>query len=141
MRLSIRMLAAARTLFIVIALWCITTGLAYDPTIGDVPSTMAFIVEIVHPRLWSSLWIAAGVLMILGLRWYRARQVGVSLAMGLTVMLASVYVSAWLSGAMARGWVSAKNYLLIAAVVAVGAAILAEGVLAGGSNHRSDRQG
>ena len=72
--------------------------------------------------------------MLAGLRWYKPRQWGISLAMGLTVLLAAVYVSAWLTGDMARGWVSAKNYLLICVVVMTGAAIMAEGVLARGSH-------
>ena len=55
--------------------------------------------------------------------------------MGLTLLLAFIYVSAWITGDMDRGWVSAKNYLLIAAVVITGAATLAEGVLARGDSH------
>lgn len=134
-KLSARMRWAARGLIIAVALWCILTGIAYDPVLGDVPSTLSMVVSIIPPRLWVAAWIIAGVLMLAGLRWYRCRQWGVSLAMGLTLLLAFIYVSAWITGDMARGWVSAKNYLLIAAVVITGAAIMAEGVLARGDSH------
>ena len=133
-KLSARMTWAARILLTSIAVWCIATGIAYDPILGDVPSTMGPLVAVIPPRLWAYSWITAGVLMIAGLRWYKPRQWGISLAMGLTVLLAAVYVSAWITGDMARGWVSAKNYLLICVVVMTGAAIMAEGVLARGSH-------
>ena len=93
------------------------------------------VVSVIPPRLWVAAWIIAGVLMLAGLRWYRCRQWGTALAMGLTLLLAFIYVSAWVTGDMERGWVSAKNYLLIAAVVITGAAMLAEGVLARGDSH------
>lgn len=133
-RLSTRMTTAARILLTSIAVWCIATGIAYDPILGDVPSTMGPLVAVIPPRLWAYSWIAAGVLMIAGLRWYRCRQWGTALAMGLTLLLAFIYVSAWITGDMERGWVSAKNYLLICVVVMTGAAIMAEGVLARGSH-------
>lgn len=134
MILSARMTTAARALLIAIAIWCITTGIAYDPVIGDVPSSLGLVVAFIPPRLWAALWIIAGLLLLAGLRWYKPRQLGISLAMGLTVLLAAVYVFAWVTGDMSRGWVSAKNYLLICVVVIAGAAIMAEGVLARGSH-------
>lgn len=134
-KLSARMTWAARILLASIAVWCITTGIAYDPLLGDVPSTMGPLVAVIPPRLWSYSWITAGVLMLAGLKWYWCRRWGISLAMGLTLLLAFIYVSAWITGDMDRGWVSAKNYLLIAAVVITGAATLAEGVLARGDSH------
>lgn len=134
-KLSTRMMWAARGLIIAVALWCVLTGIAYDPVLGDVPSTLSMVVSIIPPRLWVAAWIIAGVLMLAGLRWYWCRRWGTSLAMGLTLLLAFIYVSAWITGDMARGWVSAKNYLLIAAVVITGAATLAEGVLARGDSH------
>ena len=133
-KLSVRMTWAARILLTSIAIWCITTGIAYDPILGDVPSMMGPLVAVIPPRLWAYSWITAGVLMIAGLKWDRPRQWGISRTMGLTILLAAVYVSAWITGDMARGWVSAKNYLLIAAVVITGAATLAEGVLARGDS-------
>lgn len=131
--LESKMASAARALLIALALWCITTGLAYHPVIGETPRMMDFLFARFPVRIWAYAWIVAGMLIIVGLRWYRARQIGTALAMGLTVLLAAVYVSAWFSGDMGRGWVSAKNYVLICVVVISGAATLAEGVLASGS--------
>ena len=133
---SIRLTVAARGLLVAVALWCVATGVAYMPQVGATPSVLGLVYAVIPPHAWAVLWITAGVLMLAGLRWYRARQIGTSLAMGLTLLLACAYSSAWLTGDMARGWVSAKNYILIAAVVSLGAAVLCEGVLAGGSTRR-----
>lgn len=130
--LESKMASAARALLIALALWCITTGLAYHPIIGETPRMMDFLFARFPVRFWAYAWIVAGMLIIVGLRWYRARQIGTALAMGLSLLLTVVYLYAWFSGDMGRGWVSAKNYVLICVVVISGAATLAEGVLASG---------
>lgn len=138
-RFTHRMDCAARTLLAIIAGWCILTGLAYGPMIGEIPDTITPIVRFIPPLVWSSAWIVAGVLQLLGLRWYWSRRWGVTIAMGLTLLLACTYTAAWLAGDMARGWVSAKNYVLIAGVVAYGGAVLIEGVMTDADSRRSHR--
>ena len=107
-----------RALTAVWAVWALLTSLAY--TAGTEISQLQPIVGLVSPQWWSWLWGAAAALLLLGLVPWRgsgwARDVGLAAVAGLCTAWAASFTLMWIDGEAARGWVSAKNYALQAAL-------------------------
>ena len=74
----------------------------------------------VSPQWWSWLWGAAAALLTLGLvPWCGAgwsRVAGLAVVAGLCTAWGLSFTLLWIDGETTRGWVSAKNYGLQAAL-------------------------
>ena len=111
-------MAHVRALVAVWAVWAWLTSLAYVH--GSEIHHLQPIVALVPPQGWSWLWGAAAALLTLGLAPWRgagwARVVGLAAVAGLCTAWAASFALMWLDGETARGWVSAKNYAMQAAL-------------------------
>ena len=69
--------------------------------------------------VWSVIWVAVGVLCLVGAVWSRRRiaALAVGLGVGLNMLWAGSFLAATITGDMARGWVSAVGYASVALLV------------------------
>ncbi len=103
--------------------WAWMTAVAYLS--GPEISHLQPIVAMVSPHWWSWLWGAAAAVLAVGLvpwRWSGwARVAGLAAVAGLCTAWGLSFTLMWIEGETTRGWVSAKNYGLMA-FLAVGSA-------------------
>ena len=111
-------MAHVRALTAAWAAWSWLTALAYLN--GPEISHLQPIVAMVAPQWWSWLWSAAAALLTLGLvPWCGAgwsRVAGLAVVAGLCTAWGLSFTLMWIEGETTRGWVSAKNYGLQAAL-------------------------
>lgn len=111
-------MAHVRALTTVWAAWAWLTALAY--LAGPEISHLQPIVNLVSPQWWSWLWGTAATLLTLGLAPWRgagwARVAGLAAVAGLCTAWGLSFTLMWAEGETTRGWVSAKNYGVQAAL-------------------------
>ena len=111
-------MAHVRALTAAWAAWAWLTAIAY--LAGPEISHLQPIVNIVSPQWWSWLWGAAAALLTLGLAPWRgagwSRVAGLAVVAGLCTAWGLSFTLMWIDGETSRGWVSAKNYGLQAAL-------------------------
>ena len=111
-------MAHVRALTAAWAAWAWLTAIAYL-TCPEI-SHLQPIVAMVSPQWWSWLWGTAAALLTLGLAPWRgagwARVAGLAAVAGLCTAWGLSFTLMWLEGETPRGWVSAKNYGLQAAL-------------------------
>ena len=111
-------MAHVRALTAAWAAWAWLTAIAY--LAGPEISHLQPIVAMVSPQWWSWLWGAAAALLTLGLAPWRgagwSRVAGLAVVAGLCTAWGLSFTHMWIDGETTRGWVSAKNYGLQAAL-------------------------
>ena len=111
-------MAHVRALTAAWAAWAWLTAIAY--LAGPEISHLQPIVAMVSPQWWSWLWGAAAALLTLGLAPWRgagwSRVAGLAVVAGLCTAWGLSFTLMWIDGETTRGWVSAKNYGLQAAL-------------------------
>ncbi|WP_157108910.1 hypothetical protein [Corynebacterium aquilae] len=125
----------SRIAYAVLIVWCAVTGLAYIPPLGRLPDQLDVVNRMLSEWGFGGAWLLAAGLLIAGQWCYRPRQIGLALAMGLTLMLAGGYAVAWIGEDQARAWVSLKNYVMLATLILV-LAVHAERVMPGAPTHQ-----
>ena len=111
-------MAHVRALTAAWAAWAWLTTIAYLS--GPEISHLQPIVAMVSPQWWSWLWGTAAALLTLGLAPWRgagwSRVAGLAVVAGLCTAWGLSFTLMWIDGETTRGWVSAKNYGLQAAL-------------------------
>ena len=106
---------------IILGVGILARGLSYSPhVLGPAPRPGGHPAEAALPMpVWSVIWVAVGVLCLVGAVWSRRRiaALAVGLGIGLNMLWAGSFLVATITGDMPRGWVSAVGYASVALLV------------------------
>lgn len=106
---------------IILGLGIMARGLSYSPhVLGPAPRIGGHPAEAALPMpAWSIIWVAVGVLCLVGAVWSRRKiaALAIGLGVGLNMLWAGSFVAATITGDMPRGWVSAVGYASVALLV------------------------
>ena len=106
---------------IILGVGILARGLSYSPhVLGPAPRSGGHPAEAALPMpVWSVIWVAVGVLCLVGAVWSRRKiaALAVGLGVGLNMLWAGSFLAATITGDMARGWVSAVGYASVALLV------------------------
>lgn len=111
-----RFLLTDATVLLILGLGCIARGISYSglSTVPLHPAEAWFPIGV-----WSSIWIALGVLCIGVSPWHQSVSAALAVAAGVALHLlwGLSFLWATVHGDMPRGWVSAISYLMIVALI------------------------
>lgn len=104
---------------IIAGIWCLWSWSMVAAYVGGAPRQLAALESSVPFQLWF-LWLIAAVLLTVGTvlprkgKYTRASRSTRVYGLAMVTIMLMLWASAFFTADMARGWVSAKNYLLLA---------------------------
>lgn len=78
-----------------------------------------FLMEVAPLPWWAGLWLAAGVICLVGAIHRRGDRLAFAAAIGIKTLWGTVFLLGWRAGAIERGWVAAVVWLAFALMVGV----------------------